>query len=453
MDESIDAILNRGLAHHQAGRLGEAEQLYRAVLQADPRCADARHLLGLVALQAGQADVAVGLLEGAIRLRGNSPVYHNNLGEALRMLSRWDEAIAAYQQAIRLQPSFAEAHNNLGTVYQNQGRLDAALASYETAIACKPDYANAHYNRARTWISRGDFERGWREYEWRWQRTEFVRPVLRQPAWDGSPLAGRTLLVQCEQGLGDTLQFIRYLPALQAAGDKVLVEVQPPLMQLLADSGIANLVTLDRPLPPFDVQAMLMSLPMLLGTKLETIPANVPYLAARKNLIEAWSKRLAHEPGRLKVGIQWQGNPRSPLEPWRSMPLAEFAPLANIPGVQLFSLQQGFGSEQVAPLAATLPLTDWTAELDRTHGPFLDTAALIKSLDLVITSDSVTAHLAGALGVPVWVALSTSADFRWLRDRTDSPWYPTMRLFRQRRLGAWNEVFAEIAAELRKLVA
>ena len=442
----MDQAMAEALAHHEAGRLREAEQLYRRVLAADPQNADALHLLGLVAHQAGRSDVAVTLIGRAIAQRGDIPAFHNNLGEALRRLGRLGDAIASYQQALALDPQFAEAHNNLGTVHHQQGWLEGAVACYERAIACRSNYANPHYNRARAWLAQGDFARGWEEYEWRWQRPEFYRNHLDQPAWDGAPLEGRTLLVRWEQGLGDTLHYVRYVRLLESAGQRVIAEVQPALVGLLRASGFAHLVASGEPAPPFDVQAMLLSLPHLLGTTLQTIPASIPYLSVSPPLVEKWRQRLASTEGAFKIGIHWQGYQHSPLEPWRSMPLAAFEPLSRVQGVELISLQKGFGTEQIPNQAFNV--IDWSAEIDQTEGPFMDTAALMRQLDLVVTSDSATAHLAGALGVEVWVALSVSADYRWLQKRSDSPWYPTMRLFRQRELGNWTDVFEEIQRTL-----
>jgi tetratricopeptide (TPR) repeat protein len=447
---NIDEALNQGLEHHRHGRYREAEALYRQVLEEAPDHPDANHLLGVLAHQIGQNEAAVQLITRAIRMQGSVAVFHNNLGEALRMLGRNADAIAAFRQAIRLDADHAEAHNNLGTVYQTQGRFDEALACYERAIALKPDYANAHYNRGRTLLGLGDFRQGCVEYEWRWRKPEFARLPLAEPEWDGSPLAGRTLLVRAEQGLGDTLQFIRYLPLASARVGKVVAEVQGALVPLLKQSGFAQLVPQGATLPAFDVHAHLLSLMGLLGTTLETIPAGAPYLAADPELVAHWRGRLAPIEG-FKVGIQWQGRADSP-QPWRSFSLGALAPVAGVPGVRLVSLQKGFGSEQVAAEGGRLNVVDFGPNLDEARGPFMDTAALMKGLDLVITSDSATAHLAGGLGVPVWVALPLAADWRWLTARDDSPWYPTMRLFRQATQGDWVEVFARVAEVLNALV-
>jgi len=443
---SHDPRLELALAHHQSGRLAQAEAVYRQLLAEQPRNAPVLHLLGALAHQTGHHQAAIQLIQQATAIDDREPDWFNNLGEALRMLGRHAEAIDAYQAALRLDPAFPEAHNNLGTVLQNEGHLAEALACYDRAVALRPDYANARYNRARTWLSMGDFERGWAEYEWRWQRAEFLRPPRVAPEWNGEPLAGRRLLISAEQGLGDTLQFVRYARQF-AAHEQVFVEVAPPLIPLLSQSGFGNLIGEGGALPPVDFQISMLSLPRVRGTTLATIPCDVPYLAGDASRIHAWRTRLAGLSG-LKVGIHWHGNPRSPLEPWRSPPLAEFAPLASIGDVRLVSLQKGHGTEQIAHVAPRFAVHELGANFDTSGGAFMDTAAVIAAVDLVITSDSAVAHLAGAMGAPVWVLLPVSADWRWLRDRADSPWYPTMRLYRQTKLGQWRDVFDRVAANL-----
>jgi hypothetical protein len=300
----------------------------------------------------------------------------------------------------------------------------------------------------------GHFEQGWPSYEWRWKCKEFgSMPPLRAPLWDGSPLDGRTILIHAEQGLGDTLQFIRYVPLVQQRGGRVIMMCQPPLMRLLAHCpGIERLIPHGETPPEIDLHVPLLSLPKLLGTTVESVPADGPYLDADSDLVEIWRHRLAAYPG-FKIGIAWQGNPKFRLDRIRSIPLAQFAPLADVPGVHLLSLQKGAGGEQLAAPERRFPVTDLGCQLDETTGAFMDTAAVMKNLDLVITSDTSIAHLAGALGVPVWVALNDVPDWRWLLNRDDSPWYPPMRLFRQRRTGHWEDVFDRIAEALRERLA
>ncbi len=444
------AALQLALEHQQAGRLSQAEQLYRQVLQADPANVDALHLLGVIATRVGKHETAVQLITRAIALEREHPTFYVNLAEAYLKWGRPDEALAASRQAIAVDPNFADAHNMLAVTLSSQHRFDEALASYARAIELAPDYAEAHYNRAMAWLCMGDYARGWAEHEWRLRQTDYHQPPMPQPRWDGTPLAGRTLLVQCEQGLGDTLQFIRYVQLLASQGQKVLVRPQAALVKLLAASGVRNIVAPGDALPAFDVYALLMSLPYLLKTSLQTIPARVPYLSADRQLAADWKARL-RALGGFCVGICWQGNPNSPHEPRRSMSLANFQRLA-LPGVTLVSLQKGLGAQQIPQVADQFRVHDFSAELDEANGPFMDTAAIVAGLDLVITSDTAIAHLAGALGRRVWVALAHPADWRWMHDRRDSPWYPTMRLFRQSAPGDWSNVFEEMAGELSAIV-
>ena len=279
----------------------------------------------------------------------------------------------------------------------------------------------------------GDLSAGWPEYEWRTRCREFVPRHLSAPVWDGQPLAGRTILLYAEQGLGDTLHFVRYASLVKGLGGQVIVECQRPLLRILASCpGIDQLVAKGALLPAHDVRTSLLSLPAILRTTPATIPANVPYLAADEKLVEHWRRRLSALDG-FRVGIAWKGDSKHKMDRYRSIPLAEFERLAEMDGVRLISLQKGPGSEQIRELAGRFEVTDWTMELDEGSAPFMDTAALMRSLELVVAADTSAGHLAGALGVSVWLALPFAADWRWQLEREDTPWYPTMRLFRQSR--------------------
>ena len=390
-------------------------------------------------------------LRRALALKPDYAEAHNNLGGALSAQGNLDEAVACYRRALALKPDYAEAHNNLGGALSDLAKFDEALACYRRALRLKPDYAEAHWNQALLTLLTGDFERGWAEYEWRWKTKQlhFERRTFSQPRWDGQPLAGRTILLHAEQGLGDTIQFVRYVSLVKVRGGRVVVECQPPLLPLLADCpGIDQVVARGNPLPAFDVQAPLLSLPGILGTTLDSIPDRVPYLRADPELAQAWRKRLEALDG-FKVGIVWQGNPPFKGDRQRSIPLRQYEALARVEGVQLVSLQKGAGADQLGKLAASFPVLDLGEQLET----FSDTAAVLKNLDLLISSCTSVPHLAGALGVPVWLALPFVPDWRWLLEREDSPWYPHHRLFRQSRPGDWSEVFERIAGALRGLVA
>jgi hypothetical protein len=386
----------------------------------------------------------------AIRVKPSAESY-NNLGSIYRLQGKFAEAIECFQRALELRPDFAEVLSNLGNVFMVQGRRAEAMICYDQTLRMRPDHAPAHANRAQARLAAGDFEAGWPEYEWRWKCAGGPRHAHPAPPWDGSPLAGRTLLVHAEQGLGDTLQFIRYVPLLASRGGSIVVEVQPSLLPLLAQSGFAGVVAKGATLPHVDLRIGLLSLPGVMGTTLVNIPADVPYLSADPGLVEHWRGVLA-DTNRFKVGIAWQGSTTNESDRLRSIPLAHFAPLDQA-NVELVSLQKGFGSEQLAAVAGEFRVRDFGDALDGQRGAFMDTAAIMKNLDLVITSDTATAHLAGALGVRVWVALPTAADWRWMYDRQDSPWYPTMRLVRQTSFDDWSGVFARLAEDLRQLAA
>ncbi len=367
----------------------------------------------------------------------------NNLGIALKDQGRLDEAVACFRRALQLTPNFAEAYNNLGIALKDQGKLDEAVANYSRALQLKPDYADAHWNRALVWLLQGDWQRGWPEYQWRWH-THFVPSRFPRPVWQGESLRGKTILLHAEQGLGDTIQFIRYASLVKQLGATVIVGCPKTLSRLLENCpGIDRLVVQDDDLPAFDVHAPIMSLPGIFKTTVANIPAPIPYFFVQTALLESWRERLSRLDG-FKIGISWQGNPKFPGDRFRSIPLRHYAPLAQLPGVRLISIQKGAGTEQLAEFRARFAVTDFASEI----GDFVDTAAVMKNLDLVITSDTAVAHLAGALGVPVWVALCSAPDWRWLLERSDCAWYPTMRLFRQKTLGDWPDVFARMAAAL-----
>jgi Flp pilus assembly protein TadD len=478
-------LFARAVACHQSGDLRQAEELYLRIAQAEPGHASVHHLLGLLAYQSGRNENAADLIRHAIALSPGNANFHCNLGIVLVQLGQVDQAEVCFRQALTLKPDYADAHCHLGSALQEQGKLDKAAEAFREALRHNPRLTNAYLglgkalhdqgqyaeeleclrnalaiepaNSKALWtlafvrLLHGDFEGGWPLYEQRWAQAG-TRPRFEQyPRWDGSPLAGKTLLIHAEQGLGDTLQFIRYATQVKEHGGTVLFECPPALVHVLEGvAGVDRFVRQGESPPPFDVQIPLLSLPGLFGTRLTSIPAPNPYLSARSELIESWRHQL--EPlSEFKIGIAWRGNPVNPYDRWRSLSLNHFQGLARQDGVTVVSLQVGPGADETAALAESLPVRDLGARLDR-NGAFLDTAAVIMNLDLVVTVDSVVAHLAGALGKPVWVLLPFVPDWRWLLNRTDCPWYPTMRLFRQPSLGNWDIVFDLAIAEVRRLI-
>jgi hypothetical protein len=408
--------------------------------------------LALALAGQGKPAEAIPVYERLLQLTPNQAEAHNSLGAALHDADRLTEAASSYRESLRLKPGFVEAHNNLGLVLGELGRFDEAIAQFEEAVRLMPDYAEAHKNLGLANLTLGRFERGWREYEWRLRCADTTLQPLPQPIWNASDLTGRTILLRAEQALGDTLQFIRFAALVKKRGGRVLVECQPPLVSLLAGcAGIDQLLAQGSVLPEFDVQAGLLSLPRILGTSFEGIPAEIPYLSADAGLVEHWRNELGGVRA-FKIGINWQGSVFHRRSRQRSIPLAQMLRLKDIKGVCLFSLQKGAGSEQLSILPHAAAIVDLGKSLDEPTAPFLDTAAVLMNLDLLVTSDTAIAHLAGALGVRVWVALPYCADWRWFLDREDSPWYPSMRVFRQKRFGDWPEVFDRMVAELKKML-
>jgi tetratricopeptide (TPR) repeat protein len=461
LDEAINALQravqmcpNYGNAHHNLalrdrGYLDGAIGSYREALRLMPGRFETLLALGGALREAKQLHEAIAVLQEALRIQANSAEAHDAMGNVLADLDQNNGAEAEFRESIRLRPELPDAHNNCGNLLSRLGRHREALDAYEKAVRLRPDYAEAHSNRSFVRLLLGDFAGGWSDYEWRWKCKKTAKlPFSDLPMWDGSNLQGGAILLQEEQGLGDTLQFIRYAPLVKTRGGTVILHCQVGLMPLLAACpGIDRLADRSAPPPPAHVRAPLMSLPGILQTDLESIPGGVPYLSAHPQLIESWRDAMGRIPG-YRVGIAWQGNPQHPGDRFRSIPLGRFAKLAEVEGISLISLQQGYGAEQIRQLEHPFPLTVLDSEAHSTAGILMDTAAIMFNLDLVITVDTAIAHLAGALGLEAWVPLSTAPDWRWLLGRDDSPWYPTIRLFRQQQLGDWNAVFVRLVEAL-----
>ncbi|HEY1785400.1 MAG TPA: tetratricopeptide repeat protein [Pirellulales bacterium] len=439
-----DSYYNLGVVLRGQGKLQPAVACYEQALALKPNYAEAHNNLGTLIRDQGKLDQAAAHFEQAIALKPTFVQAYNNLGIVLREQGDLDQAAARYRQALALRPDFAEAHNNLGTTLWDLGALDEATASYQQALALKPDFAEAEFSLATCYLSQGDFQLGWPAYE---ARLRFAGAAMPRdlPRWTDQPLPGRSLLLVAEQGLGDTIQFMRYARVLKRRGARIVLAVQKALGRLLANHpDVDELFMLGSAseFPRCDFYLPLLSAPGALGTTAATIPSDVPYLAADPMLTDQWRAELAVTGG-FNIGIAWQGSRDYPSDRWRSTALRNFAPLARLPGVRLISLQKGLGSEQAATI--DFPLLDLSGRLDGVAGAFMDTAAVIRNLDLLVTPDTVIAHLAGALGAPVWVALPLAPDWRWPRAGDESPWYPTMRLFRQTTLAGWPEVISRIA--------
>jgi tetratricopeptide (TPR) repeat protein len=537
---------------HQAGRLSEAETIYRLVLEMQPGHAGSLHLLGVIDIQRGHYSEAVGKIDAAIQLNPAVAEAFNNRGTALRELKRFDEALSSHDRAIDLKPDYAEAFNNRGNVllemkrldeactaydraialkpdyaeafnnrgnallelkrldealasydeaialnpryahaYSNRGgvlnelqrfdealashdkavaldsshagafynrgtlqremkRLDAAFTSYDRAIALKPDYAEAFNSRSMLKLLLGRYSEGWAEYEWRKrQRHVESAPPVNAPDWQGEDLSGRRIAIYSELHYGDIIQFARYVPLLRELRAGVTFLVPAKLIRLFRPfSRHVEVVSAVAGQEPFDFRCALMSLPLRFGTELSSIPDQTPYLRAEGELIARWKNKIGARG--FKIGIAWQGRPQRAVDR-RRFALTEFASLSRVQGVRLISLQKEHGLDQLEGLPAGL-VVETLGDFDSGQDAFIDTAAVMETLDLIITSDTSIAHLAGALARPTWIALKYVPDWRWLLDRDDSPWYPTVRLFRQDTNGDWTSVFATMERELRSLM-
>ena len=548
---TLEQAFPLALGHHQAGRLAEAEAMYRQILAAQPNHAEALHLLGVLAAGAGRFEEAIGWISRAITLLPGRPVFHvnlgvafrrmgrledaaanlqravalapqmaeahmnlgdaeiglgrmdeaiasnrralalrpdyaeasNNLGNALGGKQRWDEAMACYHRALALRPDYAEAHNNVGNAliehgrwseaiphcrralelkpdlieaYENVGialvetqEFGAALDFFRQAIAVRPDFAPVHWNLALLLMRIGRWEEGWREYEWRWRHDGFAsqRRNFPVPQWDDSRAKDATVLIHTEQGFGDTLQFLRYVPLVAARVGRVILECPEKLVRLVVQSGGWNADIVVRgtgALPLFDRHIPMLSLPLALG-HFEPLPMEAPYLRADSGMRAAWRERIGSSSDR-RVGLAWAGSPEHRQDARRSIAEEKLLPLLHMPDVRFFSLQAG-PRGALPQVLADAGVTDLRPHLT----DFADTAALMAELDLIITVDTSVAHLAGALGRPVWMLLPYVPDWRWGLEKEDTPWYPSMRLFRQPRMGDWDSVIRRVAEELRAL--
>ena len=489
-ESGIGEMLQRGIKHHRAARLSKAIALYKNVLDLDPDHPDANHLLGLAMLnRKRKADrkLIVSHLEYAVELKPDAAEFHNDLGNAYWSQGRFDAAAEAFRRALKLKPDFVGAAYNLGNARFMQDRFeesieayrrnvelesnwvqahyrmanclmylgtcDEALAAYNEALKRKPGLSEARFGRSMALLKLGRFSEGWEDYEHRLTNSSFgYFKSSGRPHWNGEDFRDKALLVYAEQGIGDAIHFSRYIPMVQNRGGRVVLMCDPSLHAIFrASFEVNDLIDKSEAMQKletteFDIQIPLMSVPGIFGTTLETIPADVPYLRASRQKQALWREHV--DSGQCNVGLVWAGNPTQNDDRHRSCALSDLEPLALVDGVTLYSLQVGHGSEQLAGSKDDLNVVDYTVELR----DFDDTAALISVMDLVITVDTAVAHLAGALGKPVWTMLWVGHCWRYLLNREDSPWYPSMRLFRQRRIGDWAGVVEQIRVVLEKHV-
>jgi tetratricopeptide (TPR) repeat protein len=445
---SVDAMSNLGLALQAAGRTEEAISSYRNALQLSPHHPEILYNLANACLELGRIDEALANYDAALAGKPGHAGARVNRGNALVRLNRLVEAIASYDRALAALPGHPQILTNRGHALRRLDRPAEALRDFEAALSAAPEFPEAHFEAAMTRLTLGDFDAGWKAYEWRWKTGAFARhrQMPQTPLWLGEePVAGKTILLHAEQGFGDTIQFIRYAPLLAARGANVICEVQPELQPLLSQFEGITVIAAGEPRPAFDLHCPLLSLPLAFGTKPETIPAAIPYLAAPAARLAHWRDRLPE--ARLRAGFVWSGQPSHKNDANRSIALSRLAGLFEDPRVACFSLQSELRAADGEVLRGLPNLVHLGDDLR----DFADTAAIIALLDVVISVDTAVAHLAGALGKPVVILLPYAADFRWMRNRDDTSWYPTAKLFRQPAFGDWDSVIVRVRERLRQL--
>ncbi len=439
--------LNRGNVLNDLKRHEDAVASYDSALAIRPDYPEALSNRGIALHALARDEDALASFDRALALRPDYPEALSHRGATLDAMQRPDEALTSYARAIALRPDYADAYGNRGATLYNLKRLDEALADFDHALALRPDLPEVHWNQASARLIAGDFERGFAEYEWRWQREAMigVKRDFPQPLWRGEDIAGKTILLHSEQGFGDSVQFCRYVPAVAARGARVILEVEAPLQRLMTTlAGVSEVIAKGENLPAFDTYCPLLSLPLAFGTRLGTVPSVTPYLRAQEQDVAAWTTRLSDK-RRPRVGLAWSGNPTHLRDADRSIALEALLPLTGV-DASFVSVQKDVRDADAGVLAARTDIL----QVGHALNDFADTAALLSELDLIITVDTSVAHLAGALGKPVWLLLPYIPDWRWLFDRETSPWYPTARLFRQDESRSYDGVIARVRDALQR---
>jgi len=451
------AYLFRGIALQRLEKYDHALICFKIVVEREPNNIQALTRLASTFRSLDQLDDAFSCFMQAARLKPNDAGIYLELGNTLNTQDKTTKALEMYEHALSLNPKNIQAQYNRSYTLKKLSRIKEAIREYKKLLLLKPDHAAGHFGLALSYLLLGDFKKGWKEYEWRWAKDKEIPRPYKQPMWDGSDLHGKTLLLYAEQGLGDTFQFIRLAQQAKERGARVILETQTPLTQLIHLCPYLDEVYPRRTkLPHFDVQAPLMSLPLILKLAVDSVPSDVPYLHADPTLVEHWRDVLAEDKN-FKIGICWQGNPNyhtfflRKTVAAKSMPLHHFAQLAALPSISLYSLQKMSGEDQLKDI--TFEVNTFGEDFDTAHGRFMDTAAVMKNLDLVITVDTSISHLAGGLGVPTWLLLPNPPDWRWMLDCDTTPWYPQMQLFRQPEPGDWQTVMQQVTTQVHNVLA
>lgn len=454
---TANEVLRQGWQLHQAGKIELAERVYRGVLAQLPDHPESLVYLGIALFDSRRFEESVDAYRRALRQRDNFPVAWNNLGNSLRMLGRTDEAEACFEKALAQRPGYLSTLKNRGTLWVWTGEIERGLRWYREGLRVDPDNAELHRNLGVISLLLGRYDEGWAEYRWRWRMPGLGRPAVSAPVWQGEDLDGRSILLYPEQGRGDAIQFVRVASLLRDQGAKIILQSASAMIPLFSSApGIDLLVPAGTRLPPVDFQASLIDVVDVWYTRYGELPpsgdlfARGGYLAASESLRGYWGRWLDRNASAPRIGINWQGNPEHHADVYRSLPLSALEPLARRPEAELVSLQFGPGVEQLETCGFGDAIVRLPQNLDTTGGAFVDTAAILQNLDLVITSDTALAHLAGALGVDVIVMLGKVPDWRWLLEGETTAWYPSMRLVRQTEMGRWDDVVEQVRRELAK---
>lgn len=447
-DNYIQKLFKEGAQLLRDGKASEALVRFQAALNFDSSNATLHLYAGAARHDLGRYDDAVKCYQMAIVIAPGMGEAHNNLGNSLMALGRFTEAAASFSRASELLALSPVPLTARATALQALGKITEAENDCRKALTLDPSFAAAHWNLALNLLLLGRYQEGWREYEWRWLKPDFTSPLRHAdvPLWDGSPLNGRTILLHAEQGFGDAIQFVRYAPMVSKCGGIVIIECHPQLVQLFRSvEGVHRVVSFDAAMPTLSCQAPLLTLPRIFGTSLQNIPQECPYIFVNSEYRQKWAALMSENISQMRIGLVWAG--KSYPDPLRSCRLAELAPLTKIHSVTFYSLQLGAGSEKATSIPIDMQLIDLTKHILN----FADTAAIIEQLDLIITIDTAVAHLAGALGKSVYLMLPYAPDWRWLLERSDSPWYRTMQIFRQKQPGDWSGVISQIHGVLKQL--